>query len=116
MKSRTLYTPDQSWPIAIEGELKKYKNKIQGYHKRYFIIRGEILEYYHSKADVGKKRPKWLALECADIVPKKTRDIKISSGLQDLFIKFESETQKEEWLEEFRKAISRANLKLTTDH
>jgi len=49
-------------------------------------------------------------------VPKKTRDIKISSGLQDLFIKFESETQKEEWLEEFRKAISRANLKLTTDH
>jgi len=115
MASRSLYIPDNSRPIAIEGELKKYKNKLSGYCKRYFLIWGEILEYYHSKADLGKKRPKWVSLECADIVPKWTKDIKISSGLQDLYIRFDSETQKQNWLEEFRKAIARANLAIKTN-
>jgi len=58
------------------------------------------MEYYHSKIEIGKKRPKRIALECADIVPKKGRELKISTGMSDCFLRFDTETQKQEWLEE----------------
>jgi hypothetical protein len=50
------------------------------------------MEYYHQKSDIGKKRPKRIALECADIVPRKGKELKISTGGQDCYIRFETET------------------------
>jgi hypothetical protein len=79
------------------------------------LIRGEIIEYYKTKADIGKKRPKRISLECADVVPKKGKDLKISTGMQDCYIRFDTETQKIEWLEEIRKAQARALLAMKTE-
>ena len=95
---------DRTLPVSIEGYLKKYTNSLKGFCRRFFILRGEILEYYITKEDMGKKKPKRISLACADILPKKGKEMKINSGLDYIHIKFETMTEKLEWVDELRKA------------
>ena len=53
---------------------------------------------------MGKKKPKRISLACADILPKKGKEMKINSGLEYIHIKFETMTEKLEWVDELRKA------------
>ena len=60
---------------------------------------------------MGKKKPKRISLACADILPKKGKEMKINSGLEYIHIKFETMTEKLEWVDELRKAQTRMILR-----
>lgn len=102
--SKNLYEIDQEREITIEGTIKKYQNKFKGFGRRYFLIRGEILEYYHAQEDIGSKRPKWVHLECVDVMPKKDWDLKLKDGLNSLHLKFDTLSLKEEWIQKIVEA------------
>ena len=58
-----------------------------------------------------KKKPKWISLACADIIPKKGKELKINSGMENIHIRFETITDKMEWIDELRKAQNMSILR-----
>ena len=88
----------------MEGKLYKYKNFIRGWKERYFVLKGSLLYYYHSKGDKPRGR---IHLGLSQINTEKDgegKTFQINTGSKIFYLKAETKEERENWIKNLKKA------------
>ena len=86
----------------MEGKLYKYKNFIRGWKDRYFVLKGCLLYYYHSKGDKPRGR---IHLGLSQIITEDNegKTFQINTGSKIFYLKAETNKEKENWIIHLKK-------------
>ena len=87
----------------MEGKLYKYKNFIRGWKERYFVLKGSLLYYYHSKGDKPRGRIH-LGLSQINTEDNEGKTFQINTGSKIFYLKAETKEERENWIKNLKKA------------